>query len=191
MKADTAAWEEMYRSYRDKVSRYISGKVPNAHDAEDLVSNVFLKAYKKWDSFDANRASPSTWIYAITRNTVIDYYRTQRVTGVLPEELACAERVDERLLREESLDRLADALEGLSRREGRDTAALLQRGYAAADCREAPAILCHSKAHPCKGAAAATALSGAIGRWAAGLPVADGCAAARMTDECTLLPQKA
>ena len=117
MKADTAAWEEMYRSYRDKVSRYISGKVPNAHDAEDLVSNVFLKAYKKWDSFDANRASPSTWIYAITRNTVIDYYRTRRFTGELPEELAGGERVDERLLREETLDRLVDALEELSRWE--------------------------------------------------------------------------
>lgn len=117
MKADTAAWEEMYRSYREKVSRYISGKVSNAHDAEDLVSNVFLKAYNKWENFDANRASPSTWIYTITRNTVIDYYRTRRVNGELPEGLACTEQIDERLLREETLDRLVDALEGLSRRE--------------------------------------------------------------------------
>lgn len=117
MMADTAAWEEMYRAYRDKVCRYISGKVPNAHDAEDLVSIVFLKAYKKWDTFDANRASPSTWIYAITRNTVIDYYRTRRVNGELPEELAAAEEIDEALLREETLERLVDALEGLNRRE--------------------------------------------------------------------------
>lgn len=117
MKADMAAWEEMYRSYRDKVSRYILGKVPNAHDAEDLVSNVFLKAYNKWETFDANRASPSTWIYAITRNTVIDYYRTRRVNGELPEGLACVEQIDERLIQEDTLDRLVDALEGLSRRE--------------------------------------------------------------------------
>lgn len=117
MSMDVAAWEEMYRAYRDKVSRYIAGKVSNVHDAEDLVSSVFLKAYKKWESFDASRAGPSTWLYSITRNCVIDYYRTRRVSGELPEGLAEAGQVDDRLLQEETLDHLADALEKLSRRE--------------------------------------------------------------------------
>lgn len=117
MSADAAAWEEMYRAYRDKVRKYVAGKVSNVHDAEDLVSSVFLKAYKKWESFDASRASPSTWLYSITRNCVIDYYRTRRVNGELPEELTAAGQIDDRLLQEETLEHLADALEQLSRRE--------------------------------------------------------------------------
>ena len=42
------------------------GKVTNRHDAEDLVSDVFLKAYEKYPTFDADRASVSTWLYTIT-----------------------------------------------------------------------------------------------------------------------------
>ena len=56
-------------------------------DAEDLVSDVFLKAYEKYPTFDADRASVSTWLYTITRNTVIDYFRTHRPGVELPDDL--------------------------------------------------------------------------------------------------------
>ena len=65
--------EALYTAYSEKVRGYVFGKVANRHDAEDLVSDVFLKAYEKYPTFDADRASVSTWLYTITRNTVIDY----------------------------------------------------------------------------------------------------------------------
>ena len=68
--------EALYTAYSEKVRGYVFGKVANRHDAEDLVSDVFLKAYEKYPTFDADRASVSTWLYTITRNTVIDYFRT-------------------------------------------------------------------------------------------------------------------
>ena len=70
--------EALYTAYSEKVRGYVFGKVANRHDAEDLVSDVFLKAYEKYPTFDADRASVSTWLYTITRNTVIDYFRTHR-----------------------------------------------------------------------------------------------------------------
>ena len=39
--------ERVYLDYRDKVRRYISGKVRNIHDIEDLTSDVFVKVYEK------------------------------------------------------------------------------------------------------------------------------------------------
>ncbi|MGE3167161.1 MAG: RNA polymerase sigma factor [Planctomycetota bacterium] len=36
----------------------------NAQDAEDLVQEVFLQAYRGWDGFEG-RSSPKTWLYAI------------------------------------------------------------------------------------------------------------------------------
>ena len=63
--------EALYTAYSEKVRGYVFGKVTNRHDAEDLVSDVFLKAYEKYPTFDADRASVSTWLYTITRNTVI------------------------------------------------------------------------------------------------------------------------
>jgi len=36
----------------------------NASDAEDMVQDVFLQAYRKWHTFHGD-ANPGTWLYAI------------------------------------------------------------------------------------------------------------------------------
>ena len=102
--------EKIYVEYKERVTRYVSGKINDPHEAEDLVSSVFLKIYAKAGSFDENKASLSTWIYTITRNTVTDYFRALRQFSQVPETLASDETADGRLLCREMLDSLADAL---------------------------------------------------------------------------------
>ena len=75
--------DKVYTEYKEKVMRYMLKKVQNPHDAEDLTSEVFLKVFKSIESFDENKASISTWIYTVARNTVIDYYRTRKDTAEL------------------------------------------------------------------------------------------------------------
>lgn len=108
--------ERLYLDYRDKVRRYISGKVRNIHDIEDLTSDVFVKVYEKLEKFDGEKASVSTWVYTITRNTVIDFYRTNKTCEELPETLVSDDGVDENVIKEESLSELCDALESLDER---------------------------------------------------------------------------
>lgn len=108
--------ERVYLDYRDKVRRYISGKVRNIHDIEDLTSDVFVKVYEKLEKFDGEKASVSTWVYTITRNTVIDFYRTNKTCEELPETLVSDDGVDENVIKEESLSELCDALESLDER---------------------------------------------------------------------------
>lgn len=108
--------ERVYLDYRDNVRRYISGKVRNIHDIEDLTSDVFVKVYEKLEKFDGEKASVSTWVYTITRNTVIDFYRTNKTCEELPETLVSDDCVDENVIREESLSDLCDALESLDER---------------------------------------------------------------------------
>lgn len=111
----TAAAEDIYLAYQDKVSAYIRGKVDHHQDAEDLVSQVFEKVYGKLHTFDETKASLSTWIYTITRNTVTDYFRTCR------RELEFADWMDHEDFPaedpDEALDALADALLTLKERE--------------------------------------------------------------------------
>ena len=111
--------EQAYWEYHDKVSAYVRGKINNYHEAEDLVSNIFLKVYQKWDSFDPSRASISTWIYAITRNAMIDYYRAQRETVEYADYMESVADAfsDEENDEEELLDHLADALMTLKPKE--------------------------------------------------------------------------
>lgn len=107
----------LYADYREKVFGYLLGKVGNRDLAEDLCSDVFLKIYEKLDSFDETKASLSTWVFTVMRNTLIDYYRTRKVTEEVPEELSADFSVEEEVCQSEELELLAKALETLPERE--------------------------------------------------------------------------
>ncbi len=100
----------IYNEYRDKVMGYIYARLRSYADAEDLCQDVFEKVNAKLDSFDPAKASVSTWIYSITRNSVIDFYRRSRPFSEIDENLAEDGEVDDHLLNNESLDELAEAL---------------------------------------------------------------------------------
>ncbi len=105
--------ERIYIEFKNRVTGYVRGKISNAHDVEDIVSDVFVNVFNDLKCYDESRASLSTWIYTITRNTVIDYFRTSKRFCEIPEELCTEDNIDERLLNEEILESLADALEQL------------------------------------------------------------------------------
>ena len=108
-----AEQEKLYTEFRPKVLGYIRTRVNNKDDAEDLCEDVFLKAYRLSDSYDPAKASPGTWIYNITRSTVIDYFRKTRPTEEIPEDLSDDSSPDEGILNAELLEELAAALETL------------------------------------------------------------------------------
>ena len=101
---------EIYREYQPRVMGYICARVCPRSDAEDLCSEVFEKVHLKLEGYDPSKASVSTWIYTITRNCVIDHFRRRRPSEELDESLSSDFQVDDALLREETLDELADAL---------------------------------------------------------------------------------
>ncbi len=103
--------EEIYTKYRDKVFGYVKNHVNSIEDAEDITSDVFVKIYSKIDTYDESKASLSTWIYSMTSNTVIDFYRTNHVHSEIPEDLTDDKStVEDEILNNESLELLADAL---------------------------------------------------------------------------------
>ena len=83
---NTPDWENIYDQYSGKVMGYIAARVQRRADAEDLCADVFEKAFRKKDAFDESKASISTWIFTITRNTVIDYFRRNKIMDE-PDEL--------------------------------------------------------------------------------------------------------
>lgn len=108
--------EAIYADYYAKVRRYIAGKVGDPQETDDLTGDVFVKIYDRLDRFDETKASVSTWVYTIARNTVIDYYRTRRTHAELPESLAAPDGMETALAARDTLDRLAAALEALDER---------------------------------------------------------------------------
>ena len=63
------AFADLYARYYPKIKRYIGYKLPysDPEDKEDIVQDVFMKAWKGLDSFNTSqRFSP--WIYRIAHN---------------------------------------------------------------------------------------------------------------------------
>jgi RNA polymerase sigma-70 factor, ECF subfamily len=72
---------EAFRSLVDRHSRYVYGvayrMTGSAQDAEDVVQEAFLKAYRQLSRFEA-RADFRTWLHRITVNCCIDLIRARR-----------------------------------------------------------------------------------------------------------------
>ena len=66
--------DQIYREYYPKVYQYLVNRMGSVHDAEDMAQTVFLKVCAKLDTFDSEKSSLSTWIFNITRNTLIDQF---------------------------------------------------------------------------------------------------------------------
>lgn len=64
--------DELYKS----LFKYIKKRVNQTEDAEDLTQEVFLKLAKS-DLEKVNNVKH--WVYAIAKNTLIDYYRKNRM----------------------------------------------------------------------------------------------------------------
>ena len=68
------AFEDYYRQHRQGLVRFIASRVRDRTAAEDLVQEVYTKAYRNRERYDADRSFTS-WIYTIARNSCIDYLR--------------------------------------------------------------------------------------------------------------------
>ena len=74
------AFGAVYKEYKHTIYSYVLFRVGHDRDlTEDVVSDVFLKAYRSYDRYNSNYAL-STWLFTIARNTLIDYYRKGRET---------------------------------------------------------------------------------------------------------------
>ena len=109
----TADLDRIYTEYSGKVMGYIRARIRSSAEAEDLHSEVFEKVLKKIGEFDPSKASLNTWIFTITRNTVIDHFRRSKPSEELDENLSDNIELDEDLLNSETLSELAAALRKL------------------------------------------------------------------------------
>lgn len=73
---DQAAFGALYNIYIRKIYDFVYFKTLNKEIAEDLSSQVFLKALKYINSFKGDNFS--AWLYTIARHTVIDHYRLNK-----------------------------------------------------------------------------------------------------------------
>ena len=68
---------ELVAQYSEKLYWTIRRIVLNHDDANDVMQNVFVKAWNNLDQFE-ERSKPSTWLYRIAINESLDFLRRKR-----------------------------------------------------------------------------------------------------------------
>ncbi len=77
-------FEKYYTQYIGPVYRYVALRVQNKAEAEDLVSDIFMKALEHFDDFEVDRPF-SNWIFTIAHNHLVTHLQRQKKTIPLDE----------------------------------------------------------------------------------------------------------
>ncbi len=69
---------KIYNDHYDKIFNWINWKIKNTPQAEELAADVMMKVHKNLSDFDSEKSQLGTWIMNITKNAIIDYWRTNK-----------------------------------------------------------------------------------------------------------------
>ncbi len=73
--------EDIWHEYHSRLASFIRTKV-SEDMLDDILTNVFIKIHTRLDSLKDDTKIES-WLYQITRNTIIDHYRSRQTSEQL------------------------------------------------------------------------------------------------------------
>lgn len=88
---DEEAFGQLYDCYAQRIFRYVRIKVQNREEAQDILQEVFTKAFLGLRSLDLQGLNFTAWLYRVTSNTINDHFRKRYAQ---PEPLEINESID-------------------------------------------------------------------------------------------------
>ena len=79
-----SAFGELYQLNIEKIYTYIFYRTGNKHDAEDLTSRVFQRAFNHITRYKKTNVPFSAWLYRIAHNLVANWYRDSKRRKEVP-----------------------------------------------------------------------------------------------------------
>ncbi len=91
--------ENIWRTHHDQLLAFISKRIKNPHDAEDILQEVFIKILSKIGTL-RDSSKLQSWIYQMTRNAIIDYIRRKKYQELEAEISDIEDETDETAMKE-------------------------------------------------------------------------------------------
>src|SRR5918993_4465693 len=66
--------QQIWSEFGDRLRAFITRRVGSASDAEDILQDVFLRIHRHAGSLQRQERLVS-WLFQVTRNAIVDYYR--------------------------------------------------------------------------------------------------------------------
>lgn len=92
---DAGAAEKLFNHFSVLIFRFLMARTLNRALSEDLTQEVFLRVVAHIESFDDKKGDFSVWIWKITRNILIDYFRAKKEILSLEEKQEISEEKQE------------------------------------------------------------------------------------------------
>lgn len=73
-KTNGDSFGKLYDYYFPKVYAFVASRISNRDDAEDIVSDIFMKVLEHLPKFEWRGVPFAAWLFRIARNTLNDYY---------------------------------------------------------------------------------------------------------------------
>lgn len=74
---DIKAFEQLYAMYNESMYGVIFNITRNKEESEEVLQDVFIKAWNKADSYSSKKGRFFTWLINIARNAAIDKIRSK------------------------------------------------------------------------------------------------------------------
>ena len=87
MSQKMAKVEKAWLEYQQQLFSFIRSKVGTPEDAEDILNDVFVSLIKT-SGKNTIPENISSWLYRVTKNRIVDYYRAKKKFEPLPEDLS-------------------------------------------------------------------------------------------------------
>lgn len=82
LQGDKTATVAFYKLYSPRILSYLTKRLPRIEDAQEIMHDVFLEALDALPLL-RNKDSISSWLYAIAKNEVVDFYRKTKIKSIL------------------------------------------------------------------------------------------------------------
>jgi len=128
-KTEPDAFGELYDHYFGQIYRFIFSRVRDQEAAEDITSDVFIKALRAIGRYRPTGHPFSAWLYQISTNAIVDHYRAKRPSADLDDAFAVVDPgtpVDERTIQRSEAAQVWAAIDTLP--EHQRTAMTLKLG---------------------------------------------------------------
>jgi len=84
----TEVMEAIVSQHETALLRYAARLVNSPTAAQDVVQNVFIKLFRKWDGHSQPAATLKSWLFRVTHNESVDFIRRESRLKVLHEKHA-------------------------------------------------------------------------------------------------------
>lgn len=86
----------IYKQFHNVLLSFIRSKINSKEDAEDILQNVFIKISSNVNRL-AHKEKLQSWIFTITRNAIIDFYRSKASNKILTTDIDQAATIEEEI----------------------------------------------------------------------------------------------